>query len=142
MKHIDLRKFFAGNEENWSEYGVFLAELDRVPGDDVDVIVSPLRECELDSESGQIRLYSAASRPDSAAQPLALLSLLLESLPLPGVLPKDFDVVVELPVSPADAPSQVPRLESLKQVVVGRASEEIWLLVDDPAEYPPHLLPD
>ncbi len=141
MKHSELVKQFAGNEEAFGEFTVFLVDLDRIPDDELDVIISPVRELEIDAETKQIRLYSAASRPDSASEPLALLELFLDELPLPGVLPSDYDVVVEMPVSPADEPTQVPHLQPLKGVVIGRESEEIWLLVDEPAEYPADVLP-
>lgn len=141
MKHSELVGRFAGNEQAFGEFTVFLVDLDRVPDDDLDVIISPVRELEIDAETRQIRLYSAASRPDSASEPLALLELLLGELPMPGVLPSDYDVVVEVPVSPSDEPTQVPHLEPLKGVVIGRESEEIWLLVDEPAEYPADVLP-
>ena len=141
MKHSELLRHFADHENSWSEFTVVLVDLDRVPDDDLDVIISPVREFENDAETRQIRLYSAASRPDSAAEPLALLGMLLAALPMPGVLPGDFDVVVEVPVSPADEPTQVPRLEPLKGVVIGRESEEIWLLVNELSESPADILP-
>jgi hypothetical protein len=49
--------------------------------------------------------------------------------------------VVEVPVSPADEPTQVPRLEPLRGVVIGRESGEIWLLVNELADYPADILP-
>lgn len=142
MKQSELLRHFEDKHQTWGEFAVFLVDLDRVPDDEVDVIISPVREVEIDKDSQQIRLCSAASRPESEQEPRALLGMFLEAIPMAGVLPADFEVMVEVPISPADAPTQVPDLVPLKAVVVGRKSEEIWLLVNELSEYPDDLLPD
>lgn len=141
MRQSELRQRFAGNEDTWGEFAVFLVDLDRVPGDEIDVNISPVREIEVDMESQQIRLSSAAARPESQQEPLALLAMFLGAIPMAGVLPADFAMMVEVPISPSDAPSQVPELVPLKAVVVGQESEEIWLLVSELSEYPAEVLP-
>jgi hypothetical protein len=141
MKQSELLRHFADKHDTWGAFAVFLVDLDRVPDDEVDVIISPVREVEIDRETQQIRLCSAAARPESEQEPRGLLGMFLAAIPMAGVLPADFEMMVEVPISPADAPTQVPELVPLKGVVVGSESEEIWLLVNELQDYPAEVLP-
>ena len=141
MKLSELKRCFAGNHELYREYTVLLVDLDTVPSDGVDVVLSPLRELEVDAEAGEMRLYSAAVRGDPARIPLTLFEYFASAWPLDGVHEVDLLVTVQLPIAPeegADAPvSHAP----LQGVWIGRESEEIWLLVRAISEYPQDLLP-
>lgn len=141
MKLSELRRCFAGNHDLYAEYTVLLVDLDLVPSDGADVILSPLFDLEIDVEAGQMRLYSAAARPHDATPPKALFEMFAAAWPLPGVYEVDFDVLVQLPVAPDEALAQAQELAPLASVWIGRESEEIWLLVRPPAEYPADLLP-
>jgi hypothetical protein len=141
MKLSELRRAFAGNEAAYAEFTVLLVDLDTVPSDGVDVIVSPVREVELDAAAGEIRLYSAAQRPGTDQPPLALFEEFSGLLPLPGVYDVDFTLRVQLPIAPEDPQGQAPELQPLAGVWIGREEEEIWLLVRDVSGYPEDLLP-
>ena len=141
MKLSELRRCFAGNHELYAEYTVLLVDLDTVPSDGADVIISPLFDREIDAEAGQMRLYSAAARPHDATPPMALFEMFAAAWPLPGVYDVDFEVVVQLPVAPEEEHAQPAELAPLAGVWIGRESEEIWLLVRPQAEYPQDLLP-
>jgi hypothetical protein len=141
VKVSELQRAFAGNESMYAEYAVLLVDLDTVPSDGVDVIISPLRELEVDAEAGEIRFYSAAQRPDSARPSAVLFENFIGSLPLAGVHEVDLVVKIQLPIAPEDPQGQAPELRPLAGVWIGREEEEIWLLVREVAEYPEDLLP-
>ena len=141
MKLSELRRTLAGNEAAFAEFTVLLVDLDTVPSDGVDVIVSPLREVEIVPEAGEIRLYSAAQRPGADQPPLALFEEFSSALPLAGVYDVDFKLLVQLPIAPDDPQGQVPELKPLAGVWIGREEEEVWLLVRDVSAYPEDLLP-
>ncbi|MDF3021483.1 MAG: hypothetical protein K0Q92_2786 [Steroidobacteraceae bacterium] len=141
MKLTDLKQCFTGNEDLYREYTVLLVDLDLVPSDGVDVVISPLRETEVDPEAGEIRLYSAAVRPNSDQLPAALFELFMGSWPLDGVHDVEFVVKIQLPIAPEEGVVQEYSLQPLAGVWIGRESEEIWLLVRPQPEYPQDLLP-
>lgn len=141
MKLSELRRTIGGNEPAYADYTVLLVDLDTVPSDGVDVIVSPLRDLEIDAEAGEIRLYSAAQRPGTDQAPLALFEQFSALLPLPGVYDVDFTLTVQLPIAPDDPQGQAPELKPLAGVWIGREEEEVWLLVRDVPGYPADLLP-
>ena len=141
MTLTDLKQCFAGNEELYREYTVLLVDLDLVPSDGVDVVISPLREAEVDPTAGEIRLYSAAVRPDSNQLPAALFEFFRGSWPMDGVHDVEFVVKVQLPIAPEEGLVQDYSLQPLAGVWIGRESEEIWLLVRPQSEYPQDLLP-
>ena len=140
MKLADLKLRFAGNEAVYREHTVLLVDLDVVPSDGADVIISPLREVEVDPQAGEIRLYSAAVRADSGL-PAALFEYFQAALPLEGVHDVEFVVKVQLPIAPEEGIVQEYALQRLAGVWIGRQSEEIWLLVRPVSEYPQDLLP-
>jgi hypothetical protein len=142
MKFADLKRCFAGNEELYREYTVLLVDLDLVPSDGVDVVISPLREAEVDPDAGEIRLYSAAVRPDSNLVPAALFEFFVQSWPLDGVHDVEFIVKLQLPIAPEEGVVQEYLLQPLAGVWIGRESEEIWLLVRPVSKYPQDLLPN
>ncbi len=141
MKLTDLKQCFAGNEDLYREYTVLLVDLDLVPSDGVDVVISPLRETEVDPGAGEIRLYSAAVRPNSDQLPAALFELFMGSWPIDGVHDVEFVVKIQLPIAPEEGVVQEYSLQPLAGVWIGRESEEIWLLVRPQSEYPQDLLP-
>lgn len=141
MRLSELRRTLAGSEAAYAEFTVLLVDLDTVPSDGVDVIVSPLREVEIDADAGEIRLYSAAQRPGTDKPPLALFEEFNGLLPLAGVYDVDFTVLIQLPIAPEDPQGQVPELKPLAGVWIGREEEEVWLLVRDVSGYPADLLP-
>ena len=142
MNHLQLQGSFAGNEDTYREYLVLLVDVDRNPSDEIDVVISPLRSLELDSETKQIRLYSAAARPGTNEDALAIFERFMGALPTPGVLQENHEVLIQLPIAPGEAVPQQARLGPLEGVYIGRQSEEIWLLVSPLSEYPADLLPD
>ena len=141
MKLTDLKQCFAGSEGLYREYTVLLVDLDLVPSDGVDVVISPLRETEVDPEAGEIRLYSAAVRPNAGHLPAALFELFMGSWPMDGVHDVEFVVKIQLPIAPEEGVVQEYSLQPLAGVWIGRESEEIWLLVRSQSEYPQDLLP-
>lgn len=141
MTLTDLKRCFAGSEDLYREYTVLLVDLDLVPSDGVDVVISPLRETEVDADAGEIRLYSAAARPDSNLLPAALFEFFMGSWPMDGVHDVEFVVKIQLPIAPEEGVVQEYSLQPLAGVWIGRESEEIWLLVRPQSEYPQDLLP-
>jgi hypothetical protein len=141
VKFVDLKQRFAGNEALYREYTVLLVDLDVVPSDGADVIISPLREVEIDPQAAEIRLYSAAVRPDSGQLPAALFEYFQASWPMEGVHEVEFIVKLQLPIAPEEGVVQEYALQPLAGVWIGRQSEEIWLLVRPASEYPQDLLP-
>lgn len=141
MRLSDLQACFGGNEVSFAEYSVLLVDLDRVPSDGVDVLISPLSEVEIDGSAGEMRLYSAAQRANSDGVPAALFETFSQNWPLPGVYDVDFIVKLQLPIAPDDPQGQRAELVPLAGVWIGRECEEIWLLVRELAEYPQDLLP-
>jgi hypothetical protein len=141
VKFSELIRLFAGNEDQYREYSVLLVDLDLVPSDGVDVVISPLRDLEVDAQAGEIRLYSAAVRQDSGHPPLALFGYFMAALPMPGVYDVDFDVKVQMPIAPEEYGGLPVTLDALAGVWIGRESEEVWLLVRPQSEYPADLLP-
>jgi hypothetical protein len=118
-----------------------MVDLDLVPSDGADVIISPLFDLEVDAAAGQMRLYSAAARPHDATPPLALFEMFASAWPLPGVHEADLEVVLQLPIAPDEELEQRAELGPLAGVWIGREAEEIWLLVRPQPEYPVDLLP-
>ena len=141
MKFSEFQKSFAGNESLYNEFTVLLVDLDTVPSDGVDVIISPLREVELDPAAGEMRLYSAAQSSDTEHPPAAIFEFFRGTWPMAGVFDVDFVVKVQLPIAPEDPQGQHPELRPLAGVWLGREEEEIWLLVRDVSQYPEDLLP-
>lgn len=141
MKFSEFGKAFAGNETLYAEFTVLLVDLDLVPSDGVDVVISPVRDLEIDAGTGEIRLYSAAVCQDSGRPPLALFEYFRGAWPMAGVYDGDFDVKVQMPIAPEQYPGQPVSLQPLAGVWIGRESEEIWLLVRPRSEYPADLLP-
>ena len=141
MKLADLKRCFAGNEALYREYTVLLVDLDLVPSDGVDVVISPLRQVEVDPPAGEIRLYSAAVRQDSNQLPAALFEFFMGAWPTDGVHDVEFVVKLQLPIAPEEGIVQDHSLQPLAGVWIGRESEEIWLLVRPESEYPQDLLP-
>jgi hypothetical protein len=141
VKLSQLRACFAGNESQYGEFTVLLVDLDLIPSDGIDVIISPLRAVDLDPEAGELRLYSAAARTGSNELPVALFEFFLQALPLAGVYEVDFIVGIQLPIAPEEGVVQEYSLQPLAGVWIGLESEEIWLLVRPESEYPRDLLP-
>jgi hypothetical protein len=141
MKLSEFSGLFAGNESLYAEFTVLLVDLDLVPSEGIDVVISPLRDLEVDAGAGELRLYSAAVRDSSRNPPLALFEYFKSAWPMPGVHDVDFEVKVQLPIAPEQYPGQPASLLPLAGVWIGRESEEIWLLVRPEAEYPADLLP-
>lgn len=142
MNHLELRRRLADKTDSYLEFAVMLVDLDQVPGDDVDVIISGLRDLAVDHESQQIRLYSGSSRPEvERSPPLSIFGIFFDALPLPGVLDGEYTVTVQVPISPEDFPDEPVRFIPLGGVHVSVESEEVWLLVRHPSEYPADLLP-
>jgi hypothetical protein len=141
MRFAEFKKLFAGNEDLYAEYMVLLVDLDTVPSDGVDVVISPVRAVQVVPEAGEIRLVSAAAQPEASPLPVALFENFAGSWPMDGVHDVDFIVKVQCPIAPEESPAQVPELLPLAGVWIGRMSGEIWLLVRPESEYPGDLLP-
>jgi hypothetical protein len=141
LKYSAFRKLVAGDEDAFREFSALLVDVDTVPSDGADVVISPVRDLEVDARAGEIRLFSAAVRQDTGHPPLALFGYFMAALPAPGVYEVDFAVKVQLPIAPEQYPGQPVSLQPLAGVWIGRESEEIWLLVRPQWEYPADLLP-
>lgn len=140
MKYTELSRIFETKRDECREYSVMLVDLDRVDGDDVDVVLAPPGALEVDTDTHQIRLYSAAVRPITDGQPLAIFGIFIEAWPMKGVLEDDYTVMVQLPVAPEESPGPTT-LVPLGGIRVAPESEEVWLLVHPESEYPPDVLP-
>jgi hypothetical protein len=142
MKFADFRSIFAGNEQLYAEFTVLLVDLDRVPSDGVDVVISPVRDVDVLPDTGEIRLISAAARPGFGELPAALFENFRSKWPTDGVHDVDFVMTIQLPIAPDDGAELPASVQPLAGVWIGRVSEEIWLLVHPQSQYPQDLLPD
>jgi len=141
MRFPDLERSFAGNHDLYAEYAVLLVDVDTVPSDGVDVVISPLGRVQVLGDDRKMVLYSAAANSEPLLAPVSIFGVFVETWPMRHLKPEEFTVVVQLPIAPQEQGDQAWHLAPLGGVWIGREEEEIWLLVRPQSEYPDDLLP-
>jgi hypothetical protein len=122
-------------------YTVWLAAPDK---DAVDVDLAAVGRVELHSEAGEARLYPASSNTDTdSIDPEPLLEMVLDQLRYDeSAAEDDFRIVVEVPLLRDESGQDSTSLAELREVHIGRESQEVWLLVRPASEFAEGLLPD
>src|SRR5215469_14874396 len=120
----------------------FTAYLAAPDKDGTDVDLASVGRVEVDYEHGVARLYpaSTASDPDSV-EPEPYLGMVLSQLPTDTVGDNDVRLLVEVPLLRDEAGDDRVTLVELAGVSIGKASEEVWLLVRPAKEFASGLLP-
>jgi hypothetical protein len=143
MKYSELDRLFDDNRQTWGEFEVLLVEPDVIEGDDVDVLISPLRMMRVDHDARQIVVSSGAGHGEVVhnAFPSAF-EMFMNGWPLPEFLDGDYDVMIQLPLAEEDVGVKPNEVVPLAGVRAGVSSEEVWFLVRPISEYPAETLPD
>ena len=141
MKFPDFQQSFAGNHAVYAEYAVLLVDVDTVPSDGVDVIISPLGQVGIHPDDRQMVLSSVAANADPTLPPVSLFETFVNSWPMPHHQPNEFTVMMQLPIAPQEQGDQPWQLAPLAGVWISREEQEIWLLVRPQSEYPQDILP-
>ena len=120
----------------------FTAYLAAPDKDGTDVDLASVGRVEVDYENGVARLYpaSTATDPDSV-EPEPYLGMVLSQLPTDADGDNDLRLLVEVPLVRDDTDDDKARLVDLAGINIGRASEEVWLLVRPADEFASGLLP-
>ena len=120
----------------------FTAYLAAPDKDGTDVDLASVGRVEVDYENRVARLYpaSTATDPDSV-EPEPYLGMVLSQLPTDAVGDNDLRLLVEVPLLRDDSDDEKPSLVDLAEIRVGKASEEVWLLVRPSEEFASGLLP-
>jgi hypothetical protein len=118
----------------------YLAAPDK-DGTDVDLV--SVGRVEVDYDKGEARLYpaSTATDPDSV-EPEPYFGMVLSQLPKEAVDESDLRLMVEVPLLRDDPDDDRVSLVDLAGIHIGKASEEVWLLVRPAREFADGLLPD
>jgi len=122
-------------------YAAWLAAPDK---DAVDVDLVSVGRVELHSETGEARLYPASSNTDTdSIDPEPVLGMVLDQLPSDVSAPEDdLRIVVEVPLLRDESGQDPTSFAELREVHIGRESQEVWLLVRPASEFANGLLPD
>jgi len=125
--------------EDVVSFTAYLAAPDK---DGTDVDLASVGRVEVDYENGVARLYPASttSDPDSV-EPEPYLGMVLSQLPTDTVGDNDLRLLVEVPLLRDEAGDDTVSLVDLEGVTIGKASEEVWLLVRPAKEFASGLLP-
>jgi hypothetical protein len=143
MKYSELDPSFNEHRQAWGEFAVLLVEPDIVAGDDVDVVLSPLRMMKIDHDARQIVVSSGAGHSDEVQGAFpGGFEMFMTNWPLPEFLDGDYDVMVMLPLAEEDVGIKPAQVVPLAGVHAGVKSEELWFLVRPVSEYPADALPD
>ena len=143
MKFSELDRLFNANRQAWGEFALLLVEPDIVEGDDVDVLISPLRMMKVDHDARQIIVSSGAGHAEEVQNAFpSTFEMFMNSWPLPEFLEGDYDVVIRLPLDEEDVGLKPDQVVPLAGVRAGVDSEEVWLLVRPISEFPADALPD
>ena len=140
-----LREFFEKVRRLPAEslgYPLFIAAPDTVDGDSVDVQLAQVGQVRESAENGQRCLVPNSEALDEASSgPYDTLDALLQALPSGLLDEDDTPLVVKLPLD-RDKPGHMHLSNAeIRDMHVGEASQEVWLLVRPRNEYPNESLP-
>jgi hypothetical protein len=97
---------------------------------------------EVDYEQGVARIYPSSTATDSdSVDPEPYLGMVLSQLPMDTLGDNDLRLLVEVPLLRDETDDEQVSLVDLAGIHVGRASEEVWLLVRPAEEFATGLLP-
>jgi hypothetical protein len=120
-------------------FTAYLAAPDR---DGTDVDLASVGRVEVDNEKGVVRIYPASTATDrESVEPEPYLDIVLSQLPADAAADKDLDILIEVPLLRDEGDDDQVSLVDLAGVHIGKASEEVWLLVRPAAEFAAGLLP-
>jgi hypothetical protein len=126
----------AGDAVSFSAY---LAAPDK---DGTDVDLASVGRVEVDYEQGVARIYPSSTATDSdSVDPEPYLGMVLSQLPMDTLGDNDLRLLVEVPLLRDETDDEQVSLVDLAGIHVGRASEEVWLLVRPAEEFATGLLP-
>lgn len=120
----------------------FTAYLAAPDKDGTDVDLASVGRVEVDYENGVARLYPASTDTDrDSVEPEPYLGMVLSQLPTDAVGDNDLRLLVEVPLLRDDTDDDKTSLVDLAGINIGKASEEVWLLVRPADEFAAGLLP-
>jgi hypothetical protein len=120
----------------------FTAYLAAPDKDGTDVDLASVGRVEVDDEKGVARIYPASTATDrDSVEPEPYLDMVLSQLPADVADDKDLDILIEVPLLRDEGDDEQVSLVDLAGVHIGKASEEVWLLVRPAAEFAAGLLP-
>jgi hypothetical protein len=121
-------------------YTLWLASPDK-DGSDVDL--ASVGRVDVDSASGEARLYPASTTTDTdSIDPEPYLDLVMSQLPSNASGDNDLRLVVETPLLRDPSGSDRVAFSDVYDVRVGNQSEEIWFLVRPASEFADGLMPE
>jgi hypothetical protein len=120
-------------------YTAFLATPDS---DGLDVDLASIGRVEIRTEDGEVRIYPASTQTDAdSVEPEPFLGMLMDELPADVSDGGDLRLMVEMPLIRAESGGDQISFAEIKDLCIGRESEEAWLLVRPPSEFARGLLP-
>jgi len=126
----------AGDVDSYSAY---LAAPDA---DGVDVDLATVGRVELDRDVGEARLYPASTSTDvDSVEPEPFFGMVLSELPLDLTDGGDLRLMVEMPLIRNESGSDRTSFVEIRDLYIGRESEEAWLLVRPVSDFGAGLLP-
>ena len=136
----DFQKKIASLPEDPAEYQLYLAEPDTIDGPDVDVELVPVIRVDWDPQGKAVRLFPEEEDSDADSLPSAA--------DVTGEIPTEVETVpetilqVEVPVVRTTGKSYSVSFGDVYDIVVGKESLEVWLLVRPRSEYRDEDLPE
>jgi hypothetical protein len=123
-----------------ASYVAFLAAPDR---DGVDVDLAAVGRVELDTGTGDARLYptSMTTDDDSSEEPEPFLLMVLEALPKDVSGGNDLRLMVESPLIRDESGHDRVSFVELQDIHIGPESKEAWLLLEPASTFARGLLP-
>lgn len=126
--------------EDLVDFTAYLAAPDE-DGTDVDLV--SVGRVEVDYENHVARIYPASTDTDpDSVEPEPYLEMILSQFPKDAFGESDLELLVEVPLLRDEPDHDKTSLVGLAGVHVGKASEEVWLLVRPAEEFAEGLLPD
>jgi len=121
-------------------YTLWLAAPDN-DGSDVDL--ASVGRVEVDSRSGEARLYPASTTTDTdSVDPEPYLELVVSQLPSDVSGENDLRLVVETPLLRDESGNDQVKFTDVFDVRVGNQAEEVWFLVRPASEFADGLMPE
>lgn len=142
MRLSELYRQIRSAGPDCQQFGVVLAQVDPIVGDDIDVQLSGIGWVETDFDAGQARLFpQSAVTEDTPYQQIDSVEMLLGQLPFHTGDDSDLTVVAELPLD-RDRPGLIlRRMTEIRALHVGAESCEVWLLTSPKEAYGSDVLP-
>jgi hypothetical protein len=120
-------------------FAAYLAAPDR---DGTDVDLASVGRVEVDYGQGVARLYPASTSTDAdSVEPEPYFGMVLSQLPTVADGENDLRLVVEVPLLRDDGDDSRVSFVDLVGVRIGKASQEVWLLVRPTEDFAEGLLP-